>query len=226
MRCRWMWNTVWPASRLVLNTVRKPPADDAALASRSPRRAGPARRRSRSSPAVRSFSVAMWRFGTTSTCVGPLRVDVVEREHAIVFVDDRRRNLARDDLAEETVGHGPGQARCAIAVRAMPWRSRRTPTSVELGRALEELLDLDVLAEAEFEDRDSRRAAGAPGASATRRVTRSRPSLPPNSASAGSWSRTSGCSAGRARSTTYGGFATITSNGARRVEPLRADRRA
>ena len=45
-----------------------------------------------------------------------LRVDVVEREHAIVLVDDRRRDLARDDLAEEAVGH---QRLRAIAVRAI-----------------------------------------------------------------------------------------------------------
>ena len=33
----------------------------------------------------------------------PLRVDVVEREHTIVLVDDRRRDLMFDDLAEEAV---------------------------------------------------------------------------------------------------------------------------
>ena len=65
-----MWKTVCPASRLVLNTVRKPPASmprsfaiAAALRTISPTIA--------SSAPARSLSVAMWRFGTTSTCVGP-----------------------------------------------------------------------------------------------------------------------------------------------------------
>jgi membrane-associated phospholipid phosphatase len=69
MRCRWMWNTVCPASRFVLNTVRNPPAEmprsfaiAAARRTTSPTIA--------SSPASRSLSELMWRFGTTSTWVG------------------------------------------------------------------------------------------------------------------------------------------------------------
>src|SRR5688572_22282371 len=34
-----------------------------------------------------------------------LRVDVVEGQHAVVLVDDRCRNLASDQLAEEAIGH-------------------------------------------------------------------------------------------------------------------------
>ena len=37
---------------------------------------------------------------------GSLRIDVVEREHAFVFVDDARGNRALDDFAEQAVGHG------------------------------------------------------------------------------------------------------------------------
>ena len=37
-----------------------------------------------------------------------LRVDVAEREHAVVFVDDGRRDLARRDPAEETIGSHDG----------------------------------------------------------------------------------------------------------------------
>ena len=50
-----------------------------------------------------SFTVAMWRFGTISTMQRRLRVDVVEGEHLVVFVDLRRGNLAGDDAAE--AGH-------------------------------------------------------------------------------------------------------------------------
>jgi hypothetical protein len=36
-----------------------------------------------------------------------LRVDVLEGDHVIVLVDDRRRDLAGGDLAEETIfSHG------------------------------------------------------------------------------------------------------------------------
>src|SRR5262249_18698259 len=35
-----------------------------------------------------------------------LRVDVVEREHAVVLVDDARRYFSLDDFAEQAVGHG------------------------------------------------------------------------------------------------------------------------
>ena len=35
-----------------------------------------------------------------------LWIDVVEREHAFVFVDDVRGNRALDDFAEQAVGHG------------------------------------------------------------------------------------------------------------------------
>ena len=35
-----------------------------------------------------------------------LRVDVVERENAIVLVDDARGYLPLDDFAEQAVGHG------------------------------------------------------------------------------------------------------------------------
>ena len=34
-----------------------------------------------------------------------LRVDVLEGDQPVVLVDDGRRNLAVDDLAEEAVGH-------------------------------------------------------------------------------------------------------------------------
>src|SRR5712691_4864345 len=71
---------------------------------------------------------------------GCLRIDVVEGEQAVVFVDDGRRNLAFDDLAEETVWHvhslhhgGRVYVRCDMAVRAMPCRSRRAPIIVSSG---------------------------------------------------------------------------------------------
>src|SRR5712691_13499023 len=68
-----------------------------------------------------------------------LRVDVVEGEHPLVLVDDRCGNLAMDDLAEQTIRHGKRPAkfcplpsvsylRRATAVRAMPCKSRLTPT--------------------------------------------------------------------------------------------------
>ena len=65
-----MWKTVWPASLLVLKTVRKPPASmPRSLAIAAARRTiSPTMA---SSPSDRSFSVAIWRLGTTSTCVGP-----------------------------------------------------------------------------------------------------------------------------------------------------------
>src|SRR3982751_129246 len=77
-----------------------------------------------------------------------LRIDVVEREHRFVLVDDRAGNLAGDDAAEQAgrmvFGHwsfasviGPGhwswslvpngsvgQTRAMMAVRGMPCKSR------------------------------------------------------------------------------------------------------
>ena len=35
-----------------------------------------------------------------------LRVDVLERDHAVVLIHDRARDLPRDDLAEQAIGHG------------------------------------------------------------------------------------------------------------------------
>ena len=43
----------------------------------------------------------------------------------------------------------------------MPWRSRRTPTSVSSGALLEQFLDLHVLAETELEDEIAARAQSA-----------------------------------------------------------------
>jgi len=70
-------------------------------------------------------------FGDDQHVGRPLRVDIVERKHAIVFVHNRCRDLALDDLAEETVSHGTTYlVRLAIAVRAIPCRSRHTSTSL------------------------------------------------------------------------------------------------
>ena len=36
---------------------------------------------------------------------GSLRIDVLERQHGVVLIDDVRRAPARDDAAEEAIGH-------------------------------------------------------------------------------------------------------------------------
>ena len=54
------------------------------MARRAPHRSVPT---SASSPGARSFTVAMWRFGTTSTVQRRPRVDVVEERTLVVFVD-------------------------------------------------------------------------------------------------------------------------------------------
>ena len=81
-RCRWMWKTVCPASRLVLKTVRKPPAE-IPRSGRSPRPAAPSRRRAHRLRTLRSFSEAMCRLGTTRHVRRRLRVDVVEGEQRV-----------------------------------------------------------------------------------------------------------------------------------------------
>ena len=49
-----------------------------------------------------------------------LRVDVVEREHTIVLVDDRAGNLSTDDLAEQAVGHGcPSMSSASSVVESL-----------------------------------------------------------------------------------------------------------
>ena len=52
-----------------------------------------------------------------------LRVDVVERDDAIILIDNRRRDLSIDDAAEETFGHKVGgsqdSVRSATAVRPL-----------------------------------------------------------------------------------------------------------
>ena len=92
--------------------------------------------------------------------------------------------------------------------------------SVELGRAFEQLLDLDVLAEAELEDQI---AAGPqlPAALApTRRVMSVEAVAAAEQRDAPARSRgPPAAGPARARSTTYGGFATIGSNGRRSMPP-------
>ena len=51
---------------------------------------------------VQRWYVPLWHDQHVRGC---LRIDVVEREHAIVFVDDRGRNFPFDDFAEEAVAH-------------------------------------------------------------------------------------------------------------------------
>jgi len=51
---------------------------------------------------VQRRDVSLWHDQHVRGC---LRIDVVECEHAIVFVDDGRRNLPFDDFAEQAIGH-------------------------------------------------------------------------------------------------------------------------
>ena len=72
----------------------------------------------------RSFSVATCCFGTTSTCIGACGLMSLKAISAIVFVDLRRGNLARDDLAEQTAhGQFDRSYRSMIATRGMFCRS-------------------------------------------------------------------------------------------------------
>ena len=61
-----------------------------------------------------------------------LRVDVFDRDQLIVLMHELSRNLAADDLAEETVG----LSRSITAVRGMPCKSARTRSRRSEGRAV------------------------------------------------------------------------------------------
>src|SRR5208282_968599 len=59
---------------------------------------------------------------------GGLRVDVLEGEHAVIFVDDFCRNFLRADLAEQAIVHGwppSWESRCGYRYLA-GGASRRT----------------------------------------------------------------------------------------------------
>src|SRR5581483_4372074 len=135
-----------------------------------------------------------------------LRIDVVEREHAVVFVDDRRGDLASGDFAEEAVGH----TRFAIATRGISCRSRRRATIVS-PRARE--IKSATASDCPKPNSNTRCPPGArcAGAFSTRRRIVARPSAPANSASPGSYRPTSAWIVARSPSGTYGGLDTIRS---------------
>ena len=127
-RCRWMWKTVWPASAFVLKTVRKPPSayplSRAIAAAR--RTSSPTRASSSARERVQALDVLARHDQRVQR---GLRIDVGEGDDVIVAVDDRRRNLAFHDPAEQAISSSSsassssGHSQRNTSVRVMPCRS-------------------------------------------------------------------------------------------------------
>src|SRR5687768_5521135 len=140
-----------------------------------------------------------------------LRVDVVEGEQLIVFVDLRRGNVTRNDLAEQAA-HTSAIFRSMIATRGMRCKSWLMLFSVSAGNCL---IRPSSAAEWRWPISMNSVPPGFRRAALTSRIcTMSRiPSSPAFSAIAGSYSRTSGDSSSYSLSLTYGGFDRMKSNG-------------
>ena len=78
----------------------------ARLPPRPRRRAAGPSRRSPSGPSA-SRTAATWLVGNHQHVHRRLRIDVPEGQRVVRALDDRRRNLARHDPAEQAVSHGP-----------------------------------------------------------------------------------------------------------------------
>jgi hypothetical protein len=91
----------WSAASLQLKIRRYPVRRCRALRNR-PRAQNQLAEYSASTSAT-SFTVATWRFRNNEDVRRRLWTDVVERKHIVIFIDDVTRNLARDDLAKETI---------------------------------------------------------------------------------------------------------------------------
>ena len=96
---------VWPASAPVLNTSRQPDSATPSAAATAD-----AVRCSAVSPAgsvAASSATSGWcALVITRTCVGALGLRSRNASVSVVLADHRRRELARDDRAEQAIGHG------------------------------------------------------------------------------------------------------------------------
>src|SRR5689334_6745452 len=112
-----MWNTLWPAPRFVLKTVRYP-------VSEKPRSLAIAAARRTSSPSIcssstpTSFNVGMWRFGTISTCVGAcgsMSLNASTRSSSYTMLDGILRSMILQNR-QSAMGDNSSAMKMTIAV--------------------------------------------------------------------------------------------------------------